>query len=158
MGDRIPQVEEGEVRWPVLFFYPEASMQSDVVEDFGEHDPIGAHLDAMFGGDAPPLEWDTDLQYGRASIEVYYLSHSAKPMERDGLVEALHGGWPKVVEEGPSRYGDKAAQWVRVHEGWTLGEVLGRPDHITPGIPAMFVLATGTPFKQRFLAGDVPLF
>lgn len=158
VGDRKPTLEGNEVRWPVLFFYPEASMTSDAVEDFGEHDPIGAHLDLMYGPEAPPLEWDVERSYGREAIEVYYLSHAARPIGREALTEALHGGWPRVAEEGPERYGPRAAGWVRVDEGWTLGEMLAREDHVAPGIPVMFVLAKGTPFRVRFLEGEVPLF
>lgn len=157
VGDKKPFLDEisenSEVRWPVLLFYPEASMQNDAIEAFGEHDLISAHLDVMFDPEtAPPLEWDTDRQYTRDSIEVYYLSYAAKPMDRGGLIEAMHGGWPSVVEEGPQRYGPTAAQWVRVDENLTLGELLSKEDHVAPGIPVMFVLAKNTPFKERFLA------
>ena len=159
VGDRKPKLgEDGEIRWPLLLFYPEASMQTDAIEDFGELDPIAAHLDVMFSIDAPPLQWDDDRLYTRDTIELYYLSYSAKPIEREALTEALHGGWPRVVEEGPSRYGPTAAKWIRVNEEWSLGELLSQPDHVAPGIPVMFVLAKGTPFKQQFLEGEVPLF
>ena len=36
---------------------------------------------------APPLEWDTKPEYGRDSLELYYLSHAAKPMDADALTE-----------------------------------------------------------------------
>ena len=134
-------------------------MQQDAIESFGEHDLISAHLDIMFDPEtAPPLEWDIERQYTRDTIEVYYLSYAANPMDRDGLIEAMHGGWPRVIEEGPERYGPTAAQWVRVDEKWTLGDLLSREDHVAPGIPVMFVLAKNTPFKERFLDGDVPMF
>jgi hypothetical protein len=164
VGDRKPFLDilednEVEVRWPVLLFYPEASMQNDAIESFGEHDLISDHLDVMFDPEtAPPLDWDTDRQYTRDSIELYYLSYAAKPMNRDALTEAMHGGWPNVVEEGPERYGPTAAQWVKINENLTLGELLRKEDHVAPGIPVMFVLAKDTPFKKRFLSGDVPLF
>lgn len=62
-----------------------------------------------------------------------------------------------MAEEGPRRYGPNTAGWVRVQEGWSLADVLARPDHIIPGVPAFFVLAKGTDFRQRFLEGDLPL-
>ena len=38
-GDRRPYVDAaGAVHWPALFFYPEASMANDTLEDFCEHD------------------------------------------------------------------------------------------------------------------------
>lgn len=71
--------------------------------------------------------------------------------------QVYHGGWPEVAEEGPRRYGPKAAAWVRVQQGWTLRDALARPDHVIPGVPAFFVLAKGTEFRDRFLEGDMPL-
>lgn len=159
IGDRKPKVESttGEVRFPVLFFYPEAGMQDDAVEDFGEFDTFEAHLDVMYGPEAPPLEWDSDRRYHRRAIEVYYMSYGAKPMDREGVVEALHGGWPSIEEEGPARYGPSASQWVQVDESLTLGEVLSREDHVVPGVPVFFVLAADSPLRESFLAGEIPL-
>ena len=75
----------------------------------------------------------------------------------DPCVQVFFGGWPEVQEEGPRRYGPEAAGWVQVHEGWTLRDVLARPDHTMPGVPAFFVLAKGSDFRRQFLEGDVPL-
>lgn len=72
-------------------------------------------------------------------------------------LQAFFGSWPEVQEEGPRRYGPNAAAWVRVQEGWTLRDALCRPDHIIPGVPAFFVLAKGTDFRDAFLEGDMPL-
>lgn len=72
--------------------------------------------------------------------------------------QALFGSWPEAREEGPQRYGDKAARWVRVEENKTLGELLSSPDMVVPGIPVFFVLSSKTSFKQQFLSGDIPLF
>lgn len=158
IGDRRPSVDEdGLVHWPALFFYPEAAMQHDVVDDVCEEDTFRDHLDLMFGPEAPPLEWDARGEYSRDAIEVYYLSHAATPLTKQQLAEVYFGGWPEVSEEGPQRYGPNAAGWVRVSEGWTLRDALAREDHIIPGIPAFFVLAKGSDFRQRFLDGDIPL-
>lgn len=117
------------------------------------------HLDLMFGPEAPPLEWDTEGAYSRGAIEVYYLSNGAAPLTERQLEEVYFGGWPEgVTEEGPQRYGPNAAAWVRVKESWTLRDALSRPDHVVPGVPAFFVLAKGSDFRQRFLDGDLPLF
>lgn len=148
----------GLIHWPVLLFYPEAGMGSDTVQDWVENDRFKDHLDVMFGADAPALTWDTDANaYSREKIELYYLSHGAEALQKQELIEALYGGWPERREEGPARYGDKAARWVKVHEGWTLGDVLKRPDHVVPGVPAFFVLSLETPFRTQFLEGELPL-
>ncbi|KAI7844146.1 hypothetical protein COHA_002281 [Chlorella ohadii] len=158
IGDRRPAIdEEGLVTWPALFFYPEASMQHDAVDQFCEEDTFRDHLDLMFGPEAPPLDWDSQREYSRDRIEVYYLSHAATPLSLDQLTEAFFGSWPEVQEEGPRRYGPNAAGWVRVDERWTLREALSRPDHVVPGVPAFFVLAKGTQFRDAFLEGDMPL-
>lgn len=99
------------MHWPVLLFYPEASMQHDAIEDVHEEDTFREHLDVMFGPEAPGLEWDAEGAYGRNRLEVYYLSHGATGMGRDALAEALHGGWPAVVEEGPNRYAGEGLFW-----------------------------------------------
>ena len=111
----------------------------------------------MFDSESPPLDWDVDRRYKRNSIELYYLSYAAKPLERAGLVEALYGGWPSVSDDGPLRYGPKAAEWIRLDESLTLGGALQRPDHVVPGIPVFFILARDTPFKNDFLQGDIAL-
>ena len=86
-GDRKPVVDdEGLVHWPVMFVYPE-TMQTDAVEDFAEADSLQQHLDIMFSADAPPLDWDEDHAYTRDRLELYYLSHAAKPLPLDQLVE-----------------------------------------------------------------------
>eukprot|EP00889_Picochlorum_renovo_P001173 jgi/Picre1/28203/NNA_003609.t1 len=157
IGSRKPRIEDGEVRWPVLFFYPEGGMQSDAIEDFGEHDTFKDHLDVMFGADAPPLAWDTDATYTRDSIEIYYLSHAAKPIARNDLIEALFGGWPSVADQGPERYGPQGATWIRVNTAHTLGQVISRDDHVIPGVPVFFILSKTTPFKNDFLEGNMPL-
>ena len=74
---------------------------------------------------------------------------------QDAVVAALAGEDPgESAPEAvmPSRYGDKAAKWVRVNESSTLHEVLTRPDFYIPGVPVFFVVAKGTEYKGRFLA------
>lgn len=88
-GNRKPGVDEdGLVHWPVMFVYPE-TMQTDAVEDFLEADSLQQHLDIMFAPDAPPLEWDDEHHYTRNRLELYYLSHAAKPLPLDQLTEVL---------------------------------------------------------------------
>ena len=77
---------DGLVHWPVMFVYPE-TMQTDAVEDFLEADSIQQHLDVMFAPDSPSLEWDDDLHYTRNKLELYYLSHAAKPLQLEQLTE-----------------------------------------------------------------------
>ncbi|KAL6747191.1 hypothetical protein V8C86DRAFT_2916866 [Haematococcus lacustris] len=142
----------GRLVWPLLVLYPE-SMVQDVIEAAGEEDTLGEHLDQMFGGDAPPLEFDQQREYNRASIELRYLSHAGKVLSRAQLVEALKtGSWPEDAEaSGPNRYGANASKWVVCRESWTVRELLSRPDHVVPGVPLLFALAKGSAYRQRFL-------
>ena len=78
--------EDKIVHWPVMFVYPE-TMQTDAVEDFVEVDSLQQHLDVMFSPDAPPLDWDDEHQYTRDKLELYYLSHAARPLPLEQLTE-----------------------------------------------------------------------
>ena len=71
------------------------------------------------------------------------------------VTQAFYKGWPEHGEEAePSRYGKRAAKWIRVHEGAQLQDIWRQPDHVIPGIPALFVVAKGTEFRERFLAQE----
>lgn len=86
-GTRKPYVDNaGAVHWPMLFVYPE-TMQMDAVEDACEADTLADHLDAMFSEGAPSLQWDSERAYTRSNIEVYYLSHAAKPLGLEQLTQ-----------------------------------------------------------------------
>jgi hypothetical protein len=39
------------------------------------------------GPEAPPLVWDTEQQYTRERLDVYYMSHSGKPISEEQLTE-----------------------------------------------------------------------
>ena len=87
-GNRKPYLDEQAlVHWPVLFMYPEP-MQMDAVEDVAESDPLAVHLDVMFPADASSSpEWDTEHDYQRDNLQLYYLSHAARPLPVDQLTE-----------------------------------------------------------------------
>jgi hypothetical protein len=36
----------------------------------------------MFGPEAPPLPWDTDQEYSRERVELYYLSNAGQPLQQ----------------------------------------------------------------------------
>ena len=85
---------------------------------------------------------------------MYYLSHAARPLRRNELVEALFGGWPSVANEGPNRL---EAKWIKVNPKHTLGQVLSREDHVVPGIPVFFVLSRTSPSREAFLKSEIPI-
>ena len=87
-GGRKPYLDEDlAVHWPVLFMYPE-SMQMDAIEDVTESDSLSAHLDVMFPPDAASApEWDTQHEYRRDVLQLYYLSYAAQPLPVDQLTE-----------------------------------------------------------------------
>jgi hypothetical protein len=68
------------------------------------------------------------------------------------LIDAIQGAWPEgVANQGPSRYGDKAAQWVRVDESSTLQQVMTGDDYVVPGVALFFVVAKDTQYREEFL-------
>jgi hypothetical protein len=132
----------------------------------------------MFGPGAPPLPWDEGREYTRDAVELYYLANAGAPLTEAQLVEAMAGRWPSSAgggagggsaggasgsgsagidadadddDGGPSRYGPKAAKWVKVDEAVTLRQALTAPGHIVPGAPLFFVVARGTEYRERFL-------
>ena len=73
-------------------------------------------------------------------------------------MQAFHTGWPEHGEEAePSRYGEKAARWIQINESQSLKDILQHGDHVIPGVPAFFVVARGTDFRERFLSQGQPL-
>lgn len=63
-GDRRPAIdEEGLVAWPVLFFYPEASMQHDAVDHFCEEDTFKCVL-ANWVSCGRQGQWEASLRPG----------------------------------------------------------------------------------------------
>jgi hypothetical protein len=67
-------------------------------------------------------------------------------------VEAIQGHWPEgVSNQGPSRYGDKAARWVLVDESLTLQHVMSGEDYVVPGVALFFVVAKDTEYRREFL-------
>ena len=74
------------------------------------------------------------------------------------LVQVMFGGWPEHVKnQGPSRYGPRAAHWIAIAETDSLAELLSRPDYVVPGVPVFFVVVKGSDFETRFLADEIPL-
>ena len=76
----------------------------------------------------------------------------------DVAMQAFYRGWPEHGEEAePSRYGEKAARWIEVDANHLLQDILQRGDYVIPGIPALFVVARETDFRERFLSQEQPL-
>ena len=50
-------VADNSLVWPVLFLYPEHG-ETDFIEQFGENDQFGSHLEIMFGAEAERPPWD----------------------------------------------------------------------------------------------------
>jgi hypothetical protein len=110
------------------------------------------------------LPWDGAGHYSRDRIEFYYQSHAA-PAYPPEVLEArvMQGYGGDAVEEGA---GDRKEPWqkpsidprdqkmVRIDESKTLGEVLAEEACVVPGHPIVYVVAKGTAFREKFLAGE----
>lgn len=89
IGKLKPEVdEEGILHWPVLFVYPE-TMQQDIIQDVQENHILSDHLDIMFSPGAEPLHWDTQKQYTRNNIEVYYLANGGTPFTQVSRLKCI---------------------------------------------------------------------
>ena len=72
--------------------------------------------------------------------------------------QVLYGGWPdQAKEDGPERYGPRAAHWTAVDEFASLAAMLSKNDYVIPGVPVFFVLVRGSSFESKFLADEIPL-
>ncbi|GLB33421.1 putative tpr repeat protein [Lyophyllum shimeji] len=60
--------------FPVFFLYPQHAT-SDVIQEFVEDTPFGAHLAAMFPPQAPAPEWDKNGEYVEGQLVVYAMTH-----------------------------------------------------------------------------------
>lgn len=170
-GEHFPKIEETDeaATYWTLFVYPE-SMQTDVIERFDERATLGEQADEMFGAGAPPLPWDGAGHYSRDRIEFYYQSHAAPaypPEVLEARVMQGYGGDAAEENAGDRKEEkEKAEPWqkpsidprdqkmVRIDESKTLGEVLAEEACVVPGHPIVYVVAKGTAFREKFLAGE----
>ena len=71
----------------------EATGSAAVPTAMGERQQASSTCDACppchcnAGPEAPPLVWDTEQQYTRDRLDVYYMSHSGKPISEEQLTE-----------------------------------------------------------------------
>jgi len=56
--------------FPVFFLYPQHAT-SDVISQFVEDTPFGAHISSMFPPQASPPEWDKEGQYVDGRLSIY---------------------------------------------------------------------------------------
>jgi len=64
-------VADNSLVWPVLFLYPEHG-ETDFIEQFGENDQFGSHLEIMFGAEAERPPWDAQNRYTPSSVVMYF--------------------------------------------------------------------------------------
>jgi hypothetical protein len=176
-GERFPEIKETDdvASFWVLFVYPE-SMQTDIIEKFDERVTIGDQADEMFGVGAPPLPWDGSGSYTRDRLEFYYQTNAApaypESVLRNRLLRGkfaegfpIHGDGDAVATESANaektwnettrkkKLDPRDQKMVLVPESRTLGEILEDQDHVIPGHPVFYVVAKGTEFREKFLAG-----
>ncbi|KFK42755.1 hypothetical protein AALP_AA1G035400 [Arabis alpina] len=162
-GLKKPMLDKSNIlHWPVLLLYAEA-MTSDFVEDFCETDMFATHLDMMFSEDSPPLPWDTNNEYTRDAIELYYEASSGIPLPSSRVLQYLLEG-TKGSQAGTS--GDKdtsltktpysrraSSGMVKVNERRTLHDVLKEPGFVIPEIPVFYIVSKKSKFYKDFAAG-----
>ncbi|XP_072947965.1 DNA polymerase interacting tetratricopeptide repeat-containing, protein of 47 kDa isoform X2 [Epargyreus clarus] len=71
--DAIVHIEDGILKWPVLFLYPEYQM-TDFIRACPENVPLLYQLEQVF-----PAPWDKNDKYSCNSINVYFEGHDKMP-------------------------------------------------------------------------------
>lgn len=106
-----PNLEDSGSEMPNYSSTPASKPEKQELEHetFSENNP-GEALPSvlqMFGPEAPPMVWDTNCNYSRERVELYYLGNAGPALSHQQLVSAMQGKWP---DEG---YADKAlTRWV----------------------------------------------
>ncbi|CAN1341962.1 Tetratricopeptide repeat protein 4 homolog [Linum perenne] len=150
VGLRKPLLDKNKLlHWPVLLLYAEV-MSSDFIEDFCEIDIV------------LPLPWDTENNYTREAIELYYEAGSGVCLPKTKVLKYLLEGTAganlesekdeKDTTENISR-GKAISKWVKVNEKRKLIDVMKEPDFIIPGIPVFYVVSKRSSFYEKFRSG-----
>ncbi|CAN1341959.1 Tetratricopeptide repeat protein 4 homolog [Linum perenne] len=165
VGLRKPLLDKNKLlHWPVLLLYAEV-MSSDFIEDFCEIDMFSTHLDMlsnMYSESVLPLPWDTENNYTREAIELYYEAGSGVCLPKTKVLKYLLEGTAganlesekdeKDTTENISR-GKAISKWVKVNEKRKLIDVMKEPDFIIPGIPVFYVVSKRSSFYEKFRSG-----
>jgi len=137
-GKTVTLDEKGVLHWPVLFFYP-LVMESDVIQEFNEHDTLKDHLTNMF----PPLQdyatWDKEKKYRADNLQIYYLINKTDRLK-----------WIKKQKTGKQQSGEEKDKVemitsedpnIRVYlkPSSTLLRALTMHGYVVPGIPTFYV-------------------
>lgn len=121
--------DKNESHWPVLFMYDEYK-QVDFIQDFNENSTIGEHISLMFNGDYF-CEWDTERKYVADKLEAYVILNHVTP-----YIE-------KSKRERPRK--------IRIKHSTPLKKILEHPEYVVPGYPVIYLVVSGSPFKEEFL-------
>uniref|UniRef100_A0A2C9UNS7 Uncharacterized protein n=1 Tax=Manihot esculenta TaxID=3983 RepID=A0A2C9UNS7_MANES len=150
VGLKKPVLDKSKIiHWPILLLYAEV-MSSDFIEDFCETDIC------------PPLPWDTENNYTREAVELYYEAGSTACLSKSKilhyLLEGTVGANAEIVGEEKdtnedSIEGTGSSKWVEVNEKKTLHEVLKERNFVIPGIPVFYVVSRNSNFYRKFKAG-----
>ncbi|CAK7349493.1 unnamed protein product [Dovyalis caffra] len=165
IGLRKPVLDKNKIlHWPVLLLYAEV-MSSDFIEGFCETDMFSAHLDMisiLLEFFSPPLPWDTENNYTREAVELYYEAGSGVPFSKKKmfhyLLEGTAGGNVENVDIEKDAVeshgaGKGSSKWVKVNEKRMLTDVLKESDFIISGIPVFYVVSKRSSFYIEFKAG-----
>jgi len=166
-GQRLPEYDEQakEFAFFTLIVYPEFD-QTDVIQQFREHDSFKAHLDVLFDPNGPPLPWDEKNEYDRNSVRLYYETNAVKPYEEKALAmkiaEYAGGDVKETMMQSElelnleaHRTDPRDRKFVQLKsENWTLADVLKEKDYVVSGHPTLFCVVKDSAFEKKFLDGQ----
>ncbi|XP_005097943.1 tetratricopeptide repeat protein 4 [Aplysia californica] len=91
-GAKVHLDDQGHLKWPVIFFYPEYA-ETDFISAFDEEACFSDHLEHMFGPETPPAPWDEENKYKPSRIEIYFENKDEEKLYRvspeSSLLDAL---------------------------------------------------------------------
>ncbi|PKI41112.1 hypothetical protein CRG98_038640, partial [Punica granatum] len=159
-GLKKPILDKNNIlHWPVLLLYAEHN--AGCVWTFSTLCLL--NLANVF---SEPLPWDTNNNYTRDAIELYYEVGSAVPTSRSRILKYFLEGTAaanvdlECDEDSAAATsnqnfstGDGSSKWMEVNERRTLHDVLKEPNMIIPGIPVFFVISKTSSFYQVFKSG-----
>lgn len=180
VSDKLPALQPDEVSsdgtvvgglaWPCALLYPQY-LQSDFVEAWSEVTLVAETLAEVFPEEgAPPPVWDEQREYTCSRLACY-LELQATPAfgsaeewaqwarlarAAKGLVAGLtsEAASKKLRSlEAATKVHEDDAQWLRLHSGASLGDVLRYPGVVVAGgQPLFYVYPTESAAHRTFLA------
>lgn len=141
--DAFPFLEDADLRWPVVFAYPEVDAPPDLLEACPGGDLLADWLLTLFpepGRGAPP-DWDSDGAYVASSVAVYARLADAAPLgDRDAYAAYRH----RRADGADAAFPGWQDRWLEVPPAARFVDLLQHPHFVSCGVVALEVRPLGS--------------